>query len=160
MSRPPVTPVASSLDFQTAETIASNVIAIARENDTLPMCVAVLDSGGHLVNFKREDGCGVLRADIAMGKAWGGLGMGMSSRKIRDALADRPVFQNALAAASQGRFVPVPGGVSIVNGDGQIIGAVGISGDSSECDEFCAVEAIEKAGLTPDPAEPDMSWKS
>lgn len=158
MPHPPVTPVASSLAFETAEAIAGGVLAVAREHGTLPMCVAVLDSGGHLVSFKRDDGCGVMRADIAFGKAYGSLGMGMSGRTIRDALGDRPVFQNALAAASQGRFVPVPGGVLILDDGGTVVGAVGVSGDSSECDEFCAVTAVKAAGLTPDPAETDTSW--
>ena len=158
MSRPPVKHVDSSLNLATAETIASAVVTTAREHDTLPLCVAVLDAGGQLVNFKREDGCGVLRAEIAFGKAYAALGMGMSSRTIGKALANRPVFQGAVATASGGRFVPVPGGVSILNEEGLIIGAVGISGDSSECDEFCAIHGIKATGLIPDPAEPDRSW--
>ncbi len=158
MSRPPVKHVDSSLNLATAETIANAVVTTAREHDTLPLCVAVLDAGGQLVNFKREDGCGVLRAEIAFGKAYAALGMGMSSRTIGKALANRPVFQGAVATASGGRFVPVPGGVSILNEEGLIIGAVGVSGDSSECDEFCAIQGIKATGLIPDPAEPDRSW--
>ncbi|MBT6094658.1 MAG: heme-binding protein [Rhodospirillaceae bacterium] len=158
MARPPAKLVASSLDLITAETIATGALAAARLHDTLPLTVAVLDSGGHLVTFKREDGCGILRADIALGKAYGALGMGMSSRTIRDALADRPAFQGAIAVASEGRFIPVPGGVTILNEDGLIIGAIGVSGDSSECDEYAAIEGITAAGLTPDPARADTSW--
>ncbi len=159
MPRPTIVKVVSSLSFAVAEKIASEVIAIAHKEEMLPLCVAVLDSGGHLVSFKREDGCGVVRADIAIGKAWGALGMGFSSRKLRDALGDRPSFQNAIAAASGGRFIPVPGGVLILNGEGLAIGAVGISGDSSECDEYAAITAIASSGLTPDPAQPHPNWK-
>lgn len=159
MPRPKVIKVVSSLPFDIAEKIATEVLMIARKEDMLPLSVAILDAGGHLVSFKREDGCGVVRADIAFGKAWGALGMGMSSRTIRNALADRPPFQGAIAAASDGRFIPVPGGVLILNAEGDAIGAVGVSGDSSECDEFAAITAIRAAGLTPDPAEPAENWK-
>ena len=158
MPHPPVTQVASSISFQVSETIANAVIAAAREYNTLPLSVAVLDSGGQLVNFKREDGCSLLRADISFGKAFAVLGMGMSSRTIRDVFSDRPVFQNSIASASQEPFIPVPGGVSILNEDGLIIGAVGASGDSSECDEFCVIHGIKAAGLLCDPAKADTSW--
>lgn len=158
MARPPAKSVATSLDLATAEIIATGALAAARLHDTLPLCVAVLDAGGQLVTFKREDGCGIMRGDIALGKAYGALGMGMASRTIRDELTDRPAFLGALAAASGGRFIPVPGGVAILDSDGLIIGAVGISGDSSECDEFMAIEGVNAAGLTPDPSEPDTSW--
>ena len=118
----------------------------------------MLDSGGQLVNFKREDGCSLLRADIAFGKAFAVLGMGMSSRSIRDVFSDRLAFQNSIAVASHGRFIPVPGGVSILNEEGLIIGAVGASGDSSECDDFCIIHGIKAAGLLCNPAETDTSW--
>jgi glc operon protein GlcG len=87
------------------------------------------------------------------------LGMGMSTRQIRDRLAERPSFQAALAAASGGRFIPTPGGVLIVNDQRQAIGAVGISGDASDKDEFCAIEAIRAAGLTPEPLAPAANWQ-
>ena len=93
-------PVSSSLALDTASAIVDAAIAERRRHDLLPLAVAVLDGGGNLVAFKREDGCGVLRFDIAVGKAWGALGMGMSSRLIRDRLKERPAFQGALAAAS------------------------------------------------------------
>ena len=82
----------------------------------------------------------------------------MATRQIRDRLANRPSFQSALAAASGGRFIPTPGGVLIVGAEGQAIGAVGISGDASDKDEFCAIEAIRAAGLTPEPPEPAADW--
>jgi uncharacterized protein GlcG (DUF336 family) len=84
--------------------------------------------------------------------------MGISSRTIRDRLADRPAFQGALSAVSDGRFVPVPGGVLIHDADGDVIGAVGVSGDTSDKDEFCAIEGVKAAGLIPDPFEPAPDW--
>lgn len=151
-------PIRSSLDLDTADRIGAEAIKIRRVHGLLPLTVAVLDAGGNLVSFRREDGCGVLRANIAMGKAWGALGMGMSTRQIRDRLANRPTFQSALAAASDGRFIPTPGGVLVVDRTGQAIGAVGISGDASDKDEFCAIGAVRAAGLTAEPAEPQADW--
>jgi uncharacterized protein GlcG (DUF336 family) len=86
--------------------------------------------------------------------------MGLPSRLIRDRLADRPAFQGALSAVSEGRFVPVPGGVLICDAEGYAVGAVGISGDTSDKDEFCGIEGVKAAGLTPDPAEPAADWAS
>ena len=126
----------------------------------MPLVVAVLDSGGNLVAYKREDGSGVMRFDIAFGKAWGCLGMGMSTRLIRDRLAQRPAFLGALACVSDGRFIPVPGGVLILDAAGNAIGAVGISGDASDKDEYCAIEGIKAAGLASEPAEPNPEWKA
>jgi uncharacterized protein GlcG (DUF336 family) len=151
-------PLHSSLSLGVAQRIASEALRLRREHGLLPLAVAVLDAGGQTVSFLREDGCGVLRHDIAVGKAWGALGMGMATRQIRDRLANRPSFQAALASASAGRFIPTPGGVLIVNAEGLAIGAIGISGDASDKDEFCAIQAIRAAGLTPEPPEPAANW--
>ncbi|MDD9902913.1 MAG: heme-binding protein [Rhodospirillaceae bacterium] len=146
------------LPLADASAIVDHAIRLGNEHGLLPLTVAVLDTGGHLIAFKREDGSGIMRGDIATGKAWGALGMGISSRTIRNRLSDRPAFQAALSAASQGRFVPVPGGVLICRDD-TVVGAVGISGDASDKDEFCAVEAVKAAGYDPHPEEPADNWK-
>jgi len=115
--------------------------------------VAVLDAGGHLVAFKREDKSGILRFDIAFGKAWGALGMGLGSRSFAKRIAEQPAapaFFSALAAMSEGRVVPVPGGVLIRDAAKAVIGAVGISGDTSDKDEACALAGITAAGLVGD----------
>ncbi len=151
-------PVHSALSLAQAACIVDQALRLRAAHGLLPLAVAVLDAGGQLVCFKREDGCGLLRFDIAFGKAWGALGMGMGSRQMRDRLADRPAFQAGLAAASGGRFVATPGGVLIVNAAGQAVGAVGISGDASDKDEFCAIEAVRAAGLQPEPPEPVSGW--
>ena len=154
----PLRPVLSSLSLSAAERIVDTALDTRRQHGLLPLAVAVLDSGGHLVAYKREDGCGVLRYDIAVGKAAAALGMGMSTRLIRDRLAARPVFQGALAAAADGRFIPVPGGVLVLDAQGRAIGAVGISGDTSDKDEFCAITAVQAVGLASEPAAPDPKW--
>ncbi|MGE0423572.1 MAG: heme-binding protein [Reyranellaceae bacterium] len=153
-------PVYSSLTLAQADAMIAGALAAARAADLLPLAVAVLDSGGQLVAYKREDGCGVLRFDIALGKAWGALGMGISSRTLRDRLANRPAFQGALAAAADGRFVPVPGGVLAIGAQGHAIGAIGISGDASDRDEYAAIMGVQAAGLASHPAAPAENWRS
>ena len=150
----------SSLTLALAARIVDGAIAARKKAKLLPLAVAVLDAGGNLVAFKREDGCGVMRFDIAFGKAFGALGMGMSTRLIRDRLAQRPAFQGALAAASGGRFIPTPGGVLILAKDGSAIGAIGISGDASDKDEYCAIQAVHAAGCASEPAAPHPDWRA
>lgn len=150
----------TSLPLEAANTIATQALRLGRDAGLLPLTVVVLDAGGKLVAVQSEDGSGIVRFDIAFGKAWGALGMGISSRLIRDRLSNRPAFQGAIAAASDGRFVPVPGGVLVEDGAGVTIGAVGISGDTSDKDEYCAIEAIQAAGLASEPAEPNPDWRT
>jgi uncharacterized protein GlcG (DUF336 family) len=116
--------------------------------------VAVLDAGGQLKALKREDGSSLLRPEIAGGKAWGALGMGFGGREFARRAAANPAFIQALSAASGGRIIPVPGGVLIRDQAGDIVGAVGISGDISENDETCAVYGITCAGLAADTGDP------
>jgi uncharacterized protein GlcG (DUF336 family) len=139
------------LTLAPASTIVDTALATARDLELVPMTVAVLDAGGHLVAFKREDRSGLLRYDIAYGKAWGALGMGFGSRTLYERAANTPQFFNALYTASGGRVVTNPGGVLIRDAEGEIIGAVGISGDTSDKDEECAIAGIEAAGLYADP---------
>ena len=131
-----------------ASTIVDVALKKGRETNCAPLTVAVLDAGGHLVAFKREDRSGILRFDIAYGKAWGALGMGFGSRELSERAGKNPVFFGALAVIAQGRFVPVPGGVLIKDTAGAVLGAVGISGDTSDKDEVCAIAGIEAAGLS------------
>src|SRR6201991_4904369 len=141
----------STLTLAQASTIVDVALKTGREMKFQPLTVAVLDPGGHLVAFKREDKSGILRFDIAFGKAWGALGMGFGSRTLAERAANTPQFFTMLAAASGGRMVTNPGGVLIRDADGDIIGAVGISGDTADNDEICAIAGIEAAGLKADP---------
>src|ERR1700754_1130536 len=129
----------SVVNLAQASTIVDAALKKGRETDCAPLTVAVLDAGGHLVAFKREDKSGILRFDIAFGKAWGGLGMGFGSRTFFERAEKKPMFFTTLAAASGGRVVTNPGGVLIKNAGGDILGAVGISGDTSDNDEICAI---------------------
>src|ERR1700749_3363716 len=130
-----------------ASTIVDVALKKGRETSCAPLTVAVLDAGGHLVAFKREDRSGILRFDIASGKAWGALGMGFGSRELADRAGKNPLFFGVLGTVSQGRLIPVPGGVLVKDADGAVLGAVVISGDVSDKDDACAIAGIEAAGL-------------
>ena len=144
----------TSVTLAQATTIVDAALKKGRDTGCAPLTVAVLDAGGHLVCFKREDRSGILRFDIAYGKAWGALGFGFGSRELGNRAAKQQMFYTAIAAASGGRVVPAPGGVLIRDASGSVIGCVGISGDTSDKDEVCAVAGIEAAGLKADPGAP------
>jgi len=144
----------TALTLDQASTIVDKALEKGRELKLQPLTVVVLDAGGQLKALKREDGSSLLRPEIAGGKAWGVLGMGFGGREFARRAAANPVFLQALMAASGGRIVPVPGGVLIRDAAGEIIGSVGISGDTSDKDEACAVHGIRSAGLTPDTGDP------
>ena len=133
-----------------ASAIVDTALKKGRELMLAPLTVAVLDAGGHLVAAKREDGSGILRFDIAYGKAWGALGLGFGTREVAKRSAANPNFLIAFSAASGGRLIPSPGGVLIRDAAGAVIGAVGVSGDSGDNDEACALAGIAAAGLTGD----------
>ena len=139
------------LTLAQATLIAGAGLDHARASGFRPMTIAVLDAGGHLVAFLREDGSGILRPEIAHGKAWGVLGMGHGGRDLAARSREAPAFYAAIAAASQGRVIPVQGGVLIRDAEGEVIGAVGVSGDMPDKDEACALHGIGRAGLTADP---------
>lgn len=135
------------LKLAQANTIIETALAAGRKRHFAPLAVAVLDTGGHLIAFQREDGAGFARFNIAYGKAWGALGMGFGTRELVERAAKFPTFATAISAATQGRMVPSPGGVLIIAADQEVIGAVGISGDTGDNDELCALAGIEAAGL-------------
>jgi len=133
-----------------ASVIVDKALEKGRELGLHPLTVVVLDAGGHMVAMKREDKSGILRTEIATGKAWGTLGMGFGGREFARRAQTGAVFLQALMAASDGRIVPAPGGVLIRSAAGDVVGAVGISGDTSDKDEVCAVHGIVSAGLAAD----------
>jgi len=134
-----------------ASGIVDAALAKARELKQMPQTVVVLDPGGHLVCAKREDGSGIIRFEVAVGKAYGALGMGWGSRTMMERAAQNPNFLTSIVAASGGRMVPNPGGVLIRGSDNGVLGAVGISGDTGDNDEIIAVAGITAAGLKADP---------
>lgn len=137
----------TQVTLKQAQTIVDAALSHGRKTNCKPLGVAILEPGGHLLAFAREDGTSFLRPQIAQAKAWGALGMGMGSR----ALVDRPDrFVFTLNAATDGKVLNAPGGVLIRNETGEILGAVGVTGDVSDRDEACAISGIEAVGLVAD----------
>jgi uncharacterized protein GlcG (DUF336 family) len=145
------------LTLEASSLIADTSLAKGREMGFAPLTVVVLDAGGQIKVVKREDGASLLRPEIAQGKAWGVLGMGFGGRDLARRAAKMPAFFGALSDLSGGRMVPVPGGVLIRSLSGEIVGAVGITGDTSENDELCAVHGIKAAGLKADTGDPEQA---
>jgi uncharacterized protein GlcG (DUF336 family) len=141
----------TELTLDQASKLVDLTLARAHEMKLKPLTVAVLDAGGHLKAFKREDAPGILRPQIAIGKAWGALAMGWGTRTLAARAATVPHFVAALSDISGGKLVPVPGGVIIKDASGSVIGAIGVSGDTSDNDEAAAMDAIKKVGLQGDP---------
>ena len=142
------------VDLAGAEKIIDFALKVARQKNLRPMTIGVLDAGGDLIAFKREDGTGIRRFDVVMGKAFGSLVMNRPSRDIGQIAERAPAFIQSLTAATHGRLIPTPGGVLIKNQQGEIIGAVGASGDEADDDEAIAIAAVRDAGFVPEPAEP------
>jgi len=136
------------MELETARTIVAGARAHAAEAGFKPLTVVVLDPGGHVVAVEREDGSSIGRFDIGFGKAHGALALGMGSRSIMARAEQQAFFVAAVTHAIGGSLVPVPGGVLVRDGDGALLGAVGVTGDTSDHDEAAAVAGIEAAGLT------------
>jgi len=144
----------AALTLAQASVIVDAALQKVRELKLAPLTVVVLDAGGQLKAAKREDHSSLLRPEIALGKAWGCLGMGFGGRELARRSERAPAFFGVLSDLSQGRMVPVPGGVLIRGAEGELLGSVGISGDASEKDEACAVAGILAAGLRADTGDP------
>lgn len=139
----------TSLDLETARTIIAGARAHASSAGFKPLTVVVLDAGGHVIAVEREDGSSMKRFEIGFGKAYGALSLGTGSRSIMGRAEQQPYFVAAVTSAVGGTLVPVPGGVLVRDDGGDLIGAVGITGDTSDNDEAAAVAGITGAGLTP-----------
>ena len=139
------------LDLKTANNIVDHIINAAEKRDDLkPMTAVVLDAGGSVICSQRQDGASPIRVDLAKGKAHGAVMMGISSRKLGERAEQQAYFIQAVNAICDGSLVPVAGGVLIRDTSGNIIGAVGVTGDTSDNDEELAIAAIEAVGLTAD----------
>jgi uncharacterized protein GlcG (DUF336 family) len=136
------------ITLETARAIIAGARTHGSSAGFKPLTVVVLDAGGHLVAVEREDGSSMKRFEIGFGKAHGALSLGMGSRSIMARAEQQPSFIAAVTAAVGGALVPVPGGVLVRNAQGALLGAVGVTGDTSDNDEAAAVAGVEGAGLT------------
>lgn len=131
-----------------ANKIIAAAFAKGKELNLKPLSVVVVDAGGHVQAFQRQDGASSMRLGIALGKAAGALALGVSSRKIGEMAVERPAFVTAISGIPPHGLVPAAGGVIVKGSDGFAIGAVGITGDTSDNDEICTLAGIAAAGLT------------
>jgi uncharacterized protein GlcG (DUF336 family) len=138
----------TALSLETARIVADAALARAAELKLKPLVVAVLDARGCIKLCLAQDGTSLMRHEIAHGKAWGALALGIGSRAIFQRAQEQPYFVDAINTMARGALVPVPGGVLINDGAGVLLGAIGISGDTSDNDEACAVAGVAAAGLT------------
>lgn len=137
----------AKLTLAQANRIIEAALAKARETKVKPLAVAVLDDGGHVKALQREDEASMFRNDVAIGKAWAAVGMGVSSRTLLQRAKDNPQFFGALAATAQGKFLPQTGAVLIKDPEGNVIGAAGASGGTGDEDEAVCIAGILAAGL-------------
>jgi uncharacterized protein GlcG (DUF336 family) len=141
-----------NISLETAKTITAGARAAGKEHGLKPLTVVVLDAGGHVLSVEREDGSANNRFEIAFGKAYGALALGMGSRSLMARAEQQAYFISSAAAALGGKLIPVPGGVLVKDEAGTVVGCVGVSGDTSDNDELAAISGIESASLT---AQPD-----
>ena len=137
----------TDLTLDVARKILDTALAKGVEKKLKPLVVTVLDARGCVKISAAQDGTSLLRSEIAHGKAYGALAMGMGSRALFQRAQEQAYFVSAVNTLAQGRLVPVPGGVLILDDNSALLGAVGVSGDTSDNDEICALAGIEAAGL-------------
>ncbi|WP_089174689.1 heme-binding protein [Bosea sp. AS-1] len=138
------------LSLAQAQTILSTALAHATEGKFKPLAIAVIDARGAQKAFAAQDGTSLKRGEIALGKAHGAVALGLGSRALHKMAQERPYFIEAATHAVGGLLMPVPGGVLIRSPEGELLGAVGISGDTSDNDEAAATAGIAAAGLRAD----------
>ena len=137
----------AEISMNKARTIIRKSLAKGRELDLKPLSVVVLDAGGNVKAFEREDGAAPGRFAIAHGKAYGAVMLGMAGTAQMARAEQQPYFMAAVNGVYQGQTIPVPGGVLVRDKKGIVIGAVGLTGDTSDNDAICASFGIEEAGL-------------
>jgi uncharacterized protein GlcG (DUF336 family) len=136
-----------SITLEQARAVVDGALAKARDLELKPVSVAVLDDRGSLVVAASEDGVSAMRARIAHGKANAAIQLGMGTRALMNRAEQQAYFIQAMNGLAGGDMVPVPGGLLLRNGSGELLGAVGISGDASDNDEAAALGGVEAAGL-------------
>lgn len=136
------------ITLKKAQTIVKATLARGREMELKPLTVVVLDAGGHVVAAAREDGASPGRFELAQGKAYGSVMLGIAGTAQRDRAEGQAYFVQAMNGLFGGKFVPVPGGVLVRGKKGEVVGAVGVTGDTSENDAAAALAGIEAAGFT------------
>lgn len=138
------------MSLRQANAIIDSAFVKAAEDGVPPLAVVILDESGNIVSAQRQDGASMFRIDVALGKAWATVAMGISSRTIAKQAQDNPNFYAALASTARGRFLPQPGAIPIRDAKQQLIGAAGASGGTGDQDEVCCVYGVQQVGLVAD----------
>ncbi|XDA99476.1 heme-binding protein [Sulfitobacter sp. LCG007] len=137
-----------ALTLRKARTIIRKALEKGRELGLKPLSVVVLDAGGHVLAFEREDGASPGRFGIAQGKAYGAVMLGLGGRAQMARAEAQGFFMAAVNGVYGGKVVPVPGGILLHDARGAVIGAIGVTGDTSENDVLAGLAGIEAAGLS------------
>jgi len=140
----------ADITLKQADIIIDATLARGTESKLRPLSAAVLDNGGNVKAFKKQDGGSIMRFEMAFGKAYASLSLGRASRLILERAQERPIFMDYLIKASNGKIFPEGGGVLIRSAEGEVIGAIGVTGDTQDRDEDCALVGIKAAGLKSD----------
>jgi uncharacterized protein GlcG (DUF336 family) len=140
----------NGINLAQAEAVIDAALAAGLERKTRPLAIVVTDAGGHVKAFKKQDGASNLRLEMAVGKTCASLALGRASSLVRQRAEERPLFMDYLIRASDGKIFPEGGAVLIRSIDGEVIGAVGVTGDTQETDEELAIVGVAAAGLKTD----------
>ena len=139
--------------------IAEAAVGFAKQITAMPLSITILDTSGNTKYLLNQDGTGIIRNEISFGKAWTCLAMGFSSRDLSRNLKNRPSFLNSLSTASAGKMIFAPGGILLLDKDSKsVVGAMGVSGDTSHRDEYVAIAAAQKCGFLTSPAQPNPNY--
>ena len=140
----------TDLSLTDAKRVIELALAEKEKKGFKPMAIVVLGAAGTIKASESQDGTSLVRPKIAHGKAYGAISMGLGSRALFERAKTEPFFIQAMNSLCDGALVPVPGGVLVRSAQGELLGAVGITGDTSDNDEHCAVVGIEGAGFKAD----------
>jgi uncharacterized protein GlcG (DUF336 family) len=139
-----------SISLAEANKIINGTFASARKRKAYALAAIVLDAGGRVKSFQKQDGASLLRFEIAYGKAFGALSLNRSSRQVLQKAKEKPAFMQSLVELSDGPLFLEAGGQLIRDPSGEIVGALGVTGDVNEVDDLCAMDGIRSAGFMPD----------
>ena len=147
-----------SLSLCDAMKIGENVLKVAKKINAMPLSITILDKSGKAKYVLNEDGTGLMRNDISFGKAWTSLSMGFPTRNLTENLDKRRQFLASLANVANGKHVHAPGGILILNNKKEVVGSMGISGDTSYRDEYLAIMAAQQCGFHTSPSKPHPNF--
>ena len=140
----------AAITLDEAKTMIEATFASAKKRKAHPLSAIVLDAGGRVKAFLKQDGSSLMRFEIAYGKAFGALALGRSSRMVLQKAREKPLFMQSLGELADGPLFLEAGGQLIRDASGEVVGAIGVTGDVNEVDDLCAMDGIRAAGFKAD----------